>query len=84
MSYFVYAIYNKDHKKIYIGQTDDIKNRLLLHNDHLFKKSYTSRFDGDWSLIYKEKIENRQEALIREKELKSYRGRQFIKQYIPG
>jgi len=80
---FIYAIYNKKHNKTYICQTADIEERLKLHNDKVFTSSYTSRFDGFWTLIYSEKAKDRAEALRREKQLKSYRGREFIKQYIP-
>ena len=76
--YTVYAIYNNKHKKIYIDQTEDLASRLRLHNNHSFK-GYTSRFDGEWQLIYSEEVDTRQQALIREKQLKSYQGRQFIK-----
>lgn len=82
MSYFVYAIYNQKHGKFYIGQTFDIEKRLADHNNKVLK-GYTSRFDGNWMLIYKEETPSRQEALKREKQLKSFRGREFIKQYIP-
>jgi len=79
----VYVIYNKKHNKFYVGQTQNIKERLKLHNDKTFKKGYTARFDGSWELIYEEVLPSRISALLREKELKSYRGRQYIKQYIP-
>jgi putative endonuclease len=78
----VYSLYNKKHKKIYIGQTKDWDGRELLHIDKTFSHSYTARFDGGWQLIYKEDVDTRQEALKREKQLKSYRGRQFIKTHI--
>ena len=78
----VYAIYNKSSQKFYIGQTDDIVIRLQLHNSHTFK-GYTSRFPGKWELIYNESVATRPEALMRERQLKSYRGREFIKTYIP-
>ena len=81
--YFVYAIYNKKHDKIYIGQTADLKLRLELHNKREFRKSYSARFDDQWILIYKEQHSKRVEALRREKQLKSFRGREFIKSHIP-
>ncbi|KKP43040.1 MAG: GIY-YIG catalytic domain protein [Parcubacteria group bacterium GW2011_GWA2_33_14] len=81
--YFVYSIFNKKHNKIYIGQTINLKERLRLHNEKGFSKSYTSRFDGEWVLIYSEETENRAASLKREKQLKSFQGRQFIKKYIP-
>jgi putative endonuclease len=80
--YTVYAIYNQESKKVYIGQAKDVTERLRLHNEHTFK-SYTSRFPGKWELIYKESVATRQEALAREKQLKSHRGRDFLKQFIP-
>lgn len=82
MNYFVYAIYNRKHDKIYIGQTENLEERLRLHNDKSFKNSYTSKFDGGWELIYKEEKESRSKALLREKQLKSYRGREFIRKQI--
>jgi putative endonuclease len=81
--YSVYAIYNKKHTKIYIGQTADIDERLQLHNAHKFH-GYTSSFDGEWQLIYREDVLDRKTALLREKQLKSFRGREFVKKHIPG
>lgn len=83
LMFIVYAIYNKKYDKIYIGQTKDIDDRLEFHKSKVFKNSYTSRFDGDWELIYVENCSDRVLALKREKQLKSYRGREFIKKYIP-
>lgn len=82
--YFVYALYNKKHDKIYIGQCGDLDVRIILHNNKEFRNSYTSRFDGVWEIIYSEKAETRRDALIREKQLKSFRGREFIKNHIPA
>ncbi|OGK18793.1 hypothetical protein A3G67_01725 [Candidatus Roizmanbacteria bacterium RIFCSPLOWO2_12_FULL_40_12] len=81
--YFVYAVYNKENKKLYIGQTENLEERLKLHKDKKFKNSFTARFSGKWDLIYKEELKDRREALVREKQLKSYRGRESLKRYIP-
>lgn len=80
--YYIYAIYNQENDKIYIGQTDNLEERLNLHNSKIFKGSYTSRFSGDWKLIYKEETNTRIVALRREKQLKSYQGREHIKKLI--
>jgi putative endonuclease len=81
--YYVYVVYNRRHDKFYIGETADLEERLRAHNDHRFVKSYTVRFSGAWELVYSEECADRQEARRREKQLKSYRGRQFIKEVIP-
>ncbi len=79
---FVYALYNKIAQNIYIGQTSNIEKRLLSHNR---KKGnhFTAKTKGQWVVIYQERVKTRQEALKREKQLKSYQGRQFIKSLIP-
>ena len=81
--FYVYAVFNRKHNKIYIGQTVNLEERIKMHNDKLFSRSYTARFDGEWKLVYKEMMAIREEVLEREKQLKSYRGRQFIKSNIP-
>ncbi|MBI2589492.1 GIY-YIG nuclease family protein [Candidatus Berkelbacteria bacterium] len=69
-------------QKIYIGETDNLTERLIAHNDHRFGTSYTARFDGSWELVHHEQVTSRQEARKREKQLKSYRGREFIRNKI--
>jgi putative endonuclease len=81
--YTVYALYNKENAKTYIGQTENIERRLVQHNTHIFK-GYTSRFSGEWMVIYTESVSTRSEALIREKQLKSGNGRAFVKTFIPA
>jgi predicted GIY-YIG superfamily endonuclease len=54
-----------------------------MHNERIFIHCYTAKFDGNWILLYSEQVKTRAEALIREKQLKSYRGREFIKSFIP-
>jgi putative endonuclease len=81
--WYVYAIYNPVQERVYIGQTTDLARRLKEHNRKADKSSFTSRFDGDWQLVYKESVSSRTEALKREKYLKSYRGRLFVKSFIP-
>jgi putative endonuclease len=81
--FYVYALYNKFAQKIYIGQTEDIDRRIRQHNEHTFK-GFTSRYQGEWVLIYKESVTTRSDALKREKQLKSGNGRAFIKTNIPA
>ena len=80
--FYIYAILNKSADKLYIGQTIDVANRLNEHNNHTFK-GYTARYQGEWELIYTESVATRSEPIKREKQLKSFRGREFVKRYIP-
>lgn len=56
---------------------------MVLHTGKTFSNSYTARFSGDWVVIYTEQTNDRVSALRREKQLKSYRGREFVKTHIP-
>ncbi len=55
----------------------------MRHNKELPSKlkSFTVKQRGPWNLIYKEEFDTRIEAMRREKELKSSRGREFLKQF---
>ena len=79
-----YALYNEARDKIYIGHTADLDIRLKRHNKQLptNSKSFTSKNDGEWILVHKEEFASRQEAMIREKQLKSAKGREFIRNKI--
>jgi putative endonuclease len=82
--YYTYAIKSQSTNKIYIGQTNDLSIRLKRHNQEIKSKStsYTKKNQGPWEIIYSEEFQDRKSAKIREKELKSYRGREFIKNLI--
>ncbi|MST04351.1 MAG: GIY-YIG nuclease family protein [Candidatus Pacebacteria bacterium] len=82
--FFTYVILNKERNKFYVGQTENLETRLLGHNKRMPNKktSFTSLNNGTWKLIYKEEFNSRSEAIKREKELKSSRGRFFIKQAL--
>ena len=79
--WFVYALYNQQANKIYIGETSGLERRIKEHNRKR-GNHFTARFDGEWKLIYQEEVSDRKQALLREKQLKSYKGREFIKKLI--
>jgi putative endonuclease len=74
--YAVYVLYSQRFRKIYIGQTESIARRLVEHNNGLLS-TYTKRYKP-WKIVYTEEYDTRAEALKREKQLKSQKGREFI------
>jgi len=67
-------------------QKNTTKSTLATHQTYskdysptnqLTTKGWTIKF-RPWKLIYKEEFETKQEAMKRDKQLKSYQGRQFI------
>jgi putative endonuclease len=79
--YFVYGLYSPGHKKIYIGYTSDLEKRLFSHNNPI-NDCYTSRFKP-WIVIYSEELKDKKTAMRRERQLKSAKGREFVKSFIP-
>jgi putative endonuclease len=78
--YTVYVLYSALFDNIYIGYTSDLEERLRAHNE-LSHKGWTRKF-RPWILVYSEVVENKTDALKREKSLKSSRGRNFIRNLI--
>jgi putative endonuclease len=78
--YFVYVLYSPSFKKPYTGFTSDLEARLESHNS-LGIKGFTLKY-RPWVLIYSEQYEFKNDAIKRERELKSGRGREFIRKII--
>jgi putative endonuclease len=78
--FFVYVLFSESYNNIYIGFTSDIEKRLLSHNQ-LATKGWTVKF-RPWKLIYQETFNTKLEAMKREKQLKSAKGREFIRRTI--
>ena len=70
MSYFVYLIISKNkNKKLtsYVGYTNNLKNRLKLHNNSKGAKFTKGRF---WKLAYSKRYQSKNIALKEEYKLK--------------
>jgi len=78
--FVVYVLHSQKFDKIYIGYTSDLIDRFKSHNT-LSTKGFTANF-RPWKVIYVEFIDNKSMALVREKQLKSARGRIFCREQI--
>ncbi|MDO9511257.1 MAG: GIY-YIG nuclease family protein [Bacteroidales bacterium] len=76
----VYILYSEQYDKIFIGYSSSLQQRLLSHN-MLSKKGWTIKF-RPWELVHTEYFEIKMEAMQREKELKTYRGREYIRKTL--
>jgi putative endonuclease len=65
--------------KYYVGQTENIEERLISHFSGISK--YTSISD-DWKLVYTESFQIRNEAIRRENEIKKKKSRKYIEWLI--
>jgi putative endonuclease len=57
-----------------------LEQRLIAHNQ-LAKKGFTARY-RPWEIVHLEEFKTKTEAMKREKQLKSSRGRHFIWEQI--
>ena len=73
--YYVYILYSASKDKYYVGQSDDIVNRVTSHNSGI--SPYTS-MTNDWEMVYKEEYSTRNEAIRRENAIKRKKSRQYI------
>jgi len=78
--YTVYVLHSQNFDKIYVGYTSDIEKRLFAHN-HASNKGWTKSFQP-WKIIYTEEFEKKKDAMVREKQLKSSKGREFIRKTV--
>jgi len=77
--YYTYVLLSKKDDKLYTGYTKDLKLRFKQHNNGQANSTKNRR---PFILIYYEASLNQQDALHREKYLKTYYGKMFIKKRL--
>ena len=71
MVYYVYMLLSKSLKPVtYVGYTNNLKKRIMLHNSGKGAKFTKGR---SWKLIYKEKFKSKNKAILREYYIKKNR-----------
>ncbi len=71
MPYFVYILETSS-DTLYTGQTNNLKRRILEHQNKSSKSAKYIRYFDSCKLVYFEKYETRSEAIKRERELKKW------------
>ena len=75
----VYILQSLSSLKYYIGQTNNMTERLTRHNTG--RSAFTKK-DRPWKTIYQESFKTRAEAMQREKQIKSYKGGEAFKRLL--
>ncbi|MGV8019187.1 MAG: GIY-YIG nuclease family protein [Ignavibacteria bacterium] len=73
--YYTYIIQSEATGKLYIGQTNNLQARINKHNSD---RNISTKNKGPWVMLYHKEFQTRSEAMIFEKELKSYKNKNFI------
>jgi putative endonuclease len=85
MFYYIYILQFEKDNKFYTGYTKNLKLRLEQHRK---KRVNSTKNRGPFTLIYFEGCLNQQDATHREKYLKTYLGKMFLrnrlKSYLTG
>jgi putative endonuclease len=77
--HYVYVLFSKKDSKRYTGYTKNLKLRFEQHNKGLVESTKHRR---PLKLIYYEACLNQQDAMRREKYLKTHYGKIFVKQRL--
>jgi putative endonuclease len=74
--YYVYILYSQEDEKLYTGYTKNLRLRFEQHSAGMVESTKNRR---PLDLIYYEACLKQEDATHREKYLKTYRGKQFLK-----
>jgi len=61
---------NKNNTVLYTGMTNNINKRNFQHENKIFSNSFTKKYNVD-KLVYFEHLNNLEEAIMREKQIKA-------------
>lgn len=75
MSCYVYILFSESRSRHYIGQTTDIDQRLLKHNNG---QDTSTKNGAPWKLLHMIEVENRSEALILERKIKKRGAKRYL------
>ena len=76
----VYVLKSRE-GKYYIGHTNNLERRLKQHKSG--DSTWTRKYK-DWELTYVEEYSTRAQAMKREKQIKSYKGGNALKELLAG
>ncbi|MGC1242888.1 MAG: GIY-YIG nuclease family protein [Chryseosolibacter sp.] len=82
MEHYIYVLFSPNYDQTYIGFSDNVEARFRSHNEHA-KKGWTIRY-RPWTIVHQESYPTKKQALAREKQLKSAKGREWIRKSILG
>ncbi len=75
----VYVLASEVADRTYVGQTENVAERVRKHNKGLVRSTKAYR---PWQLIHAEQYQTRAEAMQRERWLKSRAGRRFLAELL--
>ena len=74
-------MFSSSTNKYYVGETHNVHERILKHNNHVYSNSY-SKIAEDWKLVLSFECDHKNDALFLEKFIKKMKSKIFIKKVI--
>ncbi len=79
MNYSVYILYSATFDRYYIGQTNNLDNRIKRHNNGYVRSTKPYR---PWKIAFRTNTKDRKSAVRLENQIKSYKLRVKIQEFI--
>ena len=76
--FWVYVLQNPN-GRFYIGHTDNLRNRVAIHNRTDKTSGKFTRKNGPWILIWSQEYPDRASAVRREHEIKSWKSARLVR-----
>ena len=79
MVFFVYVLQSETTGRFYVGQTQNLEERVVYHNAN-YSRALKNR--GPWKIVHTEQYATRSEAVRREGYIKRQKDRRFIERLV--
>ena len=77
--FYVYILYSASFDRYYIGQSNNLEDRIRRHNSGYIKSTKAYK---PWEVVYSETYQSRGESMARESYLKSLKSKTAIKELV--
>jgi len=78
MLYYCYILYSPTLDKFYIGETENLEERLIQHNTGIHEVAYTKQV-SDWELYHEIICQSRSQVRAIERHIKQMKSKIYIK-----
>ncbi|TCN60776.1 GIY-YIG nuclease family protein [Flavobacterium circumlabens] len=79
--HYLYILYSDSSQKFYIGETNNIENRISKHINHYYSNSFT-KIANDWKIVLTFECIDKEEAVYLEKFIKRMKSKIFNNKVI--
>ena len=78
---FVYILHSKILDQYYIGETEDLENRIKQHNNGFYEQAYT-KITSDWKLFHSIACNDKSQAIKIERHIKKMKSRKYLENLL--